>query len=347
MLQAKAANFVRKKPVNGNGKILTIICNLYSAGLLAFFLMRFLTNNERLWQVAVIGNFLHLVLLPALILFPVMLVLKRWQPAAMLGINALVFAWLYGGLFLPHNHRCEDCLTLRVMTFNILADGAADDGLIPLLRHSGADIILLQEVGLEEGEEIPAGLSDLYPYQSIVTGAGDYPGNAIFSVYPIVDQEWFSDHQEGLPFFTRATIDVNGQPLNVMNIHTMPPTPYWHEDLSGYCSYAIDEMSELVDMALADAPTILAGDLNMSDQSCGYNPLHDAGLHDAFREAGTGFGLTFPAPGNYQKYPDYPIPPLMRIDHILYTDHFNAQRAWVGPNAGSDHLPVLAELAWE
>jgi endonuclease/exonuclease/phosphatase (EEP) superfamily protein YafD len=37
----------------------------------------------------------------------------------------------------------------------------------------------------------------------------------------------------------------------------------------------------------------------------------------------------------------------MRIDHILYTDHFVAQRAWVGPNAGSDHLPVLAELAWE
>lgn len=346
MLQAKAASPVRKKPVNGRGRILAILCNLYAAVLLAIFLLRFLAN-ERLWQVSLLGNFLHLVLLPAVILFPVMLILKHWSAAAMLGINAMIFAGLYGGLFLPHTHRCGDCLTLRVLTFNILADGIADDGLIPMLRRSDADIILLQEVGLEESEEIPAGLSDLYPHQAIVVGAGDYPGNAIFSVYPIVDQEWFSDHQEGLPFFTRVTLDVNGQLLNVMNIHTMPPTPYWYGDLSDYCSYAIDEMSELAAMALADAPTILAGDLNMSDQSCGYSPLHDAGLHDAFHEAGTGFGLTFPAFGNYQDYPNYPIPPLMRIDHILYTDPFIAQQAWVGPDAGSDHLPVLADLAWE
>jgi hypothetical protein len=34
MLQAKAANIVREKPVNGTGKIPVILCNLYAAGLL-------------------------------------------------------------------------------------------------------------------------------------------------------------------------------------------------------------------------------------------------------------------------------------------------------------------------
>jgi vancomycin resistance protein VanJ len=39
--------------------------------------------------------------------------------------------------------------------------------------------------------------------------------------------------------------------------------------------------------------------------------------------------------------------PLVRIDYVWYTDDFRATRAWVGPDAGSDHLPVLAELVWE
>jgi endonuclease/exonuclease/phosphatase (EEP) superfamily protein YafD len=35
-----------------------------------------------------------------------------------------------------------------------------------------------------------------------------------------------------------------------------------------------------------------------------------------------------------------------RIDYIWYTGDFRAARAWVGPDAGSDHLPVLAKLVW-
>ena len=34
----------------------------------------------------------------------------------------------------------------------------------------------------------------------------------------------------------------------------------------------------------------------------------------------------------------------LRVDYIWHTAHFRALASWIGGNAGSDHLPVLAEL---
>jgi endonuclease/exonuclease/phosphatase (EEP) superfamily protein YafD len=33
-----------------------------------------------------------------------------------------------------------------------------------------------------------------------------------------------------------------------------------------------------------------------------------------------------------------------RIDHILADDHWTVVRSWLGPNLGSDHAPILADL---
>ncbi len=81
----------------------------------------------------------------------------------------------------------------------------------------------------------------------------------------------------------------------------------------------------------------------MTDQSENYARLVHAGLTDAFRAAGQGFGFTWPAT-LHDAY--LSPPPLARIDYIFHTPHFYPRRAWVGPAIGSDHLPVLAELAW-
>jgi hypothetical protein len=32
------------------------------------------------------------------------------------------------------------------------------------------------------------------------------------------------------------------------------------------------------------------------------------------------------------------------VDYVWHTAHFRATDSWIGPSAGSDHLPVLAEL---
>jgi endonuclease/exonuclease/phosphatase family metal-dependent hydrolase len=40
-----------------------------------------------------------------------------------------------------------------------------------------------------------------------------------------------------------------------------------------------------------------------------------------------------------------PLPPLVRIDYVWHTPDLRALRCQTGPDGGSDHLPLQAELA--
>jgi hypothetical protein len=63
-------------------------------------------------------------------------------------------------------------------------------------------------------------------------------------------------------------------------------------------------------------------------------------LVDSFRAAGQGMGYTYPADGFG------PLPPLMRLDYIFHSSHFQSLSARTLPSQGlSDHLPLMATLA--
>ena len=80
---------------------------------------------------------------------------------------------------------------------------------------------------------------------------------------------------------------------------------------------------------------ILAGDFNMPVESRIYRD-NWANFRNAFNEAGIGWGTT-------KQTRWYGI----RIDHILFTSPWRCRKAWVGPAMGSDHRPMIAELALE
>lgn len=98
---------------------------------------------------------------------------------------------------------------------------------------------------------------------------------------------------------------------------------------------------------------LVIGDLNLTDQTRAYATVTET-LQDAFREAGWGFGFTFPHVhriGNL--LPSTPgisvIPfpgPLVRLDYILHSDDMVAESARVGCAGGSDHCYVVARLSW-
>jgi exonuclease III len=81
--------------------------------------------------------------------------------------------------------------------------------------------------------------------------------------------------------------------------------------------------------------TIVAGDFNMPVESRIYRD-HWASFRNAFNEAGMGWGTTKQTRWHG-----------VRIDHILYTSSWRCLKAWVGPSMGSDHRPMIAELALE
>jgi endonuclease/exonuclease/phosphatase (EEP) superfamily protein YafD len=90
-------------------------------------------------------------------------------------------------------------------------------------------------------------------------------------------------------------------------------------------------------------------DFNACDQSTAYAIVTRV-LGDAWREAGWGFGHTFPgalSPGSSRPIIlGLPVPMwLLRIDYILHSRDWRTHWARIGPWDGvSDHRPVLARL---
>jgi vancomycin resistance protein VanJ len=315
--------------------------DLYGGVLVLYLLLRAAFGNS-LGPVALLNAVLPWVLLPAFLLLPVTLALRRWIPAGMVSMGVVLFVWLYGGLFLPPLDHPNGSEMLTVMTYNV-ADGlASPDNLVAAIRGADADIVALEELGEEQAMVITQDLRDLYPYQALY-GCG-IPGKGLLSRYPIVDQELFYLQAERLPYL-RAVIAVDelGEPgeiveLTVIVVHPPPPGI----GPRGYTQhpFAAPEIASVTRMAREGEPSIVMGDFNLVDQDDNYRLLKEAGLRDAFRVAGWGLGATWPAGGVG------PLWPVVRVDYVWYTPQFHATRALVGPDAGSDHLPVLAELAW-
>ena len=99
------------------------------------------------------------------------------------------------------------------------------------------------------------------------------------------------------------------------------------------------------DLARRRGPVVVVGDFNTTDQSVAYSALARH-LKDAHREAGRGFGHTFPAyMGRFRGIPIFPR--LVRVDMGFCSPEFTALGSRVLPEHGeSDHLPVLVRLAW-
>jgi vancomycin resistance protein VanJ len=225
--------------------------------------------------------------------------------------------------------------SLTVLTYN-LGNGLAEPArLATMLRQSDADIVALQEVTAATAAALAAELADRYPHQA-VSGAG-IPGKAVLSRYPIVTAAPL-ELAPGRPDL-RAEIDLDGRPLTVIVAHPAPPR--LHAGSIAITDATRHQREQVTALATGSGPALLLGDLNLTDRHATYQRLTVAGLTDAFASAGAGPGFTFPA-----RLGLVPALPVMRIDYIWHTGHFTTQAAWVGPDAGSDHLPVLARLTW-
>lgn len=96
----------------------------------------------------------------------------------------------------------------------------------------------------------------------------------------------------------------------------------------------MDQAQNLVDWAGSqERPAIVAGDFNTPPAGKVYGVLTGE-WQDAFAESGLGWGFTYPA-----------SIPLLRIDYVFHSADWRAVTSRVGEAPGSDHRPLLAELA--
>lgn len=219
---------------------------------------------------------------------------------------------------------------IRLVTANLLLDNSEMPAVAAELEASGADVLLLQEVTPEHVRELSdAGLLARYPYQVLDPLPG-FHGSAILSTLPIVDGRAFD--VAGSPM-TRAEVRTAAGPVRVVNVHAVAPLS---ESQARRWRSQLDLLGEL---ARQDgAPLVMAGDFNATVDHAPMQALLDGPVQDAFVEAGTGFGATWPQIAG-------PLLPVMRLDHVLVSAGITVVDVQVQITPGSDHRRLAVELA--
>jgi vancomycin resistance protein VanJ len=321
----------------------------YGLSVSGFLLLRLLVG-ETTAVIGFVSTFLHLLMLPALVLFPLSLFFRKPRLALMQAAPVAVFLASYGTSFLPRSPSIEpNALVFSLLTYNIHDE---DECLVPILdviRAADADVVLVQEVGMGAAACFEENLSELYPYRALHPREIGNQGQAILSRFPISEDTFWRNPQ--YPFslgHQRVQLDLNFTSVVIYNTHPI------HPGMTGRFFDPAARRTE-IDILLEKAaqetvPVLIGGDFNMTDQTADY--FHIVTHYgDTFREIGRGMGLTFPDLSHPQALPSFisstlPIPPLLRLDYVFHSPHFQAVEARVWPTSGgSDHRPLYVRVA--
>lgn len=232
---------------------------------------------------------------------------------------------------------------LTVMTYNV-GDGLADPAqLVAMLGASAADIVGIQELAPGQAAAIAQDLAKVYPHQ--VLHPDGIPGKGILSRYPLTETTQL-DHHPGRPDL-QGRVETPDGDLTVLVAH--PPPPRFGRNRQHLDALSNAQIRQIIASVSAGDPVVLLTDFNRLSWHAAYRELSSAGLIDAYAVSGPGMGLTLPTrlahpASRNTPLGRVPLPPILRVDYVWHTSHFRATGSWVGQNAGSDHLPVLARL---
>ncbi|NDJ63306.1 MAG: hypothetical protein GYB67_19455 [Chloroflexi bacterium] len=330
--------------------------NLYALLMIVYVVAR-VTLGERWIFIALLNSLTPPVILPAAVLFVIMLLLRRWRQVIYLAPAMALFLLMYGGLLVPRSAAApQDAPRLSVLSYNLAAQTRDFEPMLGAIRAADTDVIVLQELTLPAAGRLVSALGARYPYQFLTPRGVSLEGAGVFSRYPIVaESSWmysFVAQRIEIMIVDPAGYEdgsATGPVVTLYNAHPLPP-----QLAGGYnASIRSAEIVELLGRALQEEqPTLLVGDFNMTDQSDDYARTTRF-FKDAFREIGWGFGTTYPAFAAMPRFQGSAlqplaaaVPPLIRIDYVFTSRHWRSLRADVlTDSGGSDHYPLRVELA--
>lgn len=335
-------------------RLLNAAVAIYLALLTVYVLVRGLFG-DRFWWLSLFNTFAYVSLLPLVVLVPLAFLLRHqqalWRLTPVIVLGGLWFAPYY----LRERSDLPPGRTLSVLSLNAWNDNQHLSAMEDWLRTTGADIAVLQEISPAYAAGSLPRLLDIYPYQASQPDNTRWTGNITLSRFPILSQEYVDLNLSDTTYPLRTVVDVDGQPVAVYNVHLVWPGGKVRVPLPGRLNNVYTQIffgyddrirNQQIERLLAHLdtephPYIVAGDFNTSDQSATYHRMANH-MVDSFREAGQGFGGSWPV-SVARKLPWF-VPPLIRIDYVWHSPDLRAVEAHIGPPVGSDHLPVQATL---
>ncbi|MBX6390550.1 MAG: endonuclease/exonuclease/phosphatase family protein [Frankia sp.] len=219
---------------------------------------------------------------------------------------------------------------VRLLVSNLRYDNPTAGRLGAQVEDADPDIVVLVEAAPEVLAAVErTGALAGYEYQDRQPREGAF-GWAVFSRYPLTDA---TAPQAGGSPMPRMTVTLDGgRRFTLFPVHTIAPV---NDD---YAARWRAQMAELRSLASqSSTPLVLAGDFNATRDHRPFRRLLDTGLRDAHDVANAGWGPTWNVASM--------LPPLLRIDHVLASPEFAVTGYRRGAEIGSDHLPLVVDLA--
>jgi vancomycin resistance protein VanJ len=276
--------------------------------------------------------------LPVLLLAPLVAWLRlRWSVLP-LGVAMISFVEIWGFNVPWGNLAPDDDVSgpsLRVLTCNVQHGDLRVHDLADLIQQAQPDVVFLQECSLTDPHDV-LGQGDWR-----VRSAGEF---CVASRYPIQDfEELHRPDKTHRITAVRTRLSWSQKTIPIASVHLMTPRRGL-EAMMGTRSGGVGSFKEIAAVQRfesellrrwfeqSSASTLLAGDFNLTVE----HPLYRrdwSGYTDAFSRTSWGLGHTM-----------FTRKIGLRIDHILCGRGWRPKSCWVGPDVGSAHRPVIADL---
>lgn len=252
---------------------------------------------------------------------------RRWRWAIFSGVVTAINASLVLAVLLPvHQTTVASGHRLRLVTVNVHTANPRTDLVLDFLQKIDADVVLLIEVS-QHWMDAMASLSNRYP-EIIAEPRSDNFGIALLNRVASTNSAVIYLGEAEVPSI-RTELLINGQIVTLLGTHPLPPGS------AEYSRLRNDQLRELAaEVRKSSAPTILLGDLNVTPWSPYFRELLRA---SGLRNTSQGRGL-------HGSWPAGLLIGRIPLDHCLISPSLRVNDRQLGPQVGSDHLPVVIDL---
>ncbi|MBL9149720.1 MAG: endonuclease/exonuclease/phosphatase family protein [Phycisphaerae bacterium] len=221
---------------------------------------------------------------------------------------------------------------LRVVSANVLVWQTPSREAINWFLESDPDLLAVLECSHAWSKAL-APVHERLPYV-VELPTADPRGTALLSRYPLRDTRVTLAPTGYLPYID-ATVDTPAGPVRVTIVHPLAPMHAGHtEARDAEIAWHAERL------ATCAIPLIVAGDFNESPDGRAFAGFVET---SGLRPAREGFGRTptWPSSNGELLVPTFLQ---MAIDHCFVSKHFDVRHFDRGPDIGSDHRPILADL---
>ena len=282
--------------------------------------------SRRLWLADLVSHFQEPALLISLLACGALIANHRRLAFALsllilFQLTTLLHESLYNPVP-PHPHSSS---RLRILLINVLCENYSYDQLTQLIQTERPDVIGFVEFTRDWSTGL-VGLDHEYPHRI------EYPagasGLAVWFRRPPSSRGTLSlPVAEGFPFL-HVSFPFAGVDRHLWLVH--PRSPFSRTGKPG--NPEIQALAHIV--AATEGSRIVIGDMNTTQGSAHFRDfLSLSGL----RDSRLGFGRQPSWPAN--------LPYRIAIDHAFVSNDLSVVSRRLGPDIGSDHLPVILDLA--